>query len=77
MEFFIENINLVLFLPLIMCAIIGFNGLISNKIEKNTLFAISVIVSFICVIFSAAAFDYGVVKHLFVYSNFQIGRAHV
>ena len=71
MEFFIENINLVLFLPLIMCAIIGFNGLISNKIEKNTLFAISVIVSFICVIFSAAAFDYGVVKHLFVSSNFQ------
>lgn len=63
MEFFVENINIVLFLPLIMCAIIGFNGLLSNKVDKSTLFVISVVASFLCVIFSAAAFNYSVFQN--------------
>ncbi len=58
MEFFVENINLLLFLPLIVFGIIGFNRLISNKIEKSTLFAISAGASLICVVFSATAFFY-------------------
>lgn len=55
MDFFVENINLVIFLPLIMCAILGFNALISNKIEKSTLFSISIVSSFVCLLFSAFA----------------------
>lgn len=71
MEFFTDNINLVIFLPLIMCAIIGFNGLVSNKIDKATLFAMSVVSSFLCVLFSGAAFDYSWVRHLSFAENFQ------
>lgn len=52
MEFVTENINLVLFLPLIVCLIIGFNGLVSNRIENNTLFSISISSSVACGIFS-------------------------
>ncbi len=71
MDFFVENINLVLFLPLIMCAIIGFNGLISNKLDKNTLFAMSIGASFVSLIFSAVALNYSVVNNHFLASNFQ------
>ena len=71
MEFFVENINLVLFLPVIMCLIIGFNGLISLKIEKNTLFLMSVVSSIICFIFSAFAFNYSVINNLSIASNFS------
>lgn len=70
MEFFVENINLVLFLPLIMCSIIGFNGLISNKVEKSTLFLMSIVSSFLCVVFAAFVFNYSVVNNLSVASNF-------
>ena len=71
MDFFVENINLIVILPLIMCAVIGFNALISNKIEKNTLFAMSIAVSFACLIFCAAAFDYSVIRNLSSAVNFQ------
>lgn len=71
MEFFVENINLILFLPVIMCFIIGFNGLISNKIDKITLFAVSISFSFISLLFCAAAFDYSVVQNLSVSTNFR------
>ncbi|MBS4759446.1 MAG: hypothetical protein KHX03_01955 [Clostridium sp.] len=70
MEFFVENINLLLFLPLIVCAILGFNGLISNRVEKNTLFSISIAVALICLIFAGAAFDYSVFNNMSVSSNF-------
>lgn len=70
MEFFVENINLLLFLPLIVCAILGFNGLISNRVEKNTLFSISIAAALICLIFAGAAFDYSVFNNLSVSSNF-------
>lgn len=71
MEFFTDNINLVIFLPLFMCAIIGFNGLITNKIDKATLFAMSIVSAFICLIFSAAAFDYSALRHLSFAENFR------
>lgn len=71
MDFFIENINLVIFLPLIMCAVIGFNGLISNKIENKTLFGMSIGVCFICLLFAAAAFDFSAVRGLSQAANFQ------
>ena len=71
MDFFIENINLLLFLPLITCIIIGFNGLISYKIEKTTIFSISIALSFICLIFAIAAFDYSAIKNLSISTNFQ------
>ena len=58
MEFFIENINLLLFLPIIMCAIIGFNGLLANKLDKTTIFCISSVSSLICLVFAAVAFVY-------------------
>lgn len=70
MEFFVENINLLLFLPAAMCFVIGFNGLVSNKIEKSTLFFISMLFSFICLVFSAAVFKYSVVNNLSIASNF-------
>lgn len=71
MEFFVENINLVIFIPLIMCCIIGFNGLVSNKIDKTTLFSLSVALAFASLIFCGAAFDYSVVKNLSESTNFQ------
>lgn len=70
MEFFVENINLVLFLPLIMCLIIGFNGLISLKIDKNTLFLISIVSAVLCVVFAFSAFGYSVVNNMSVSSEF-------
>ena len=71
MEFFTDNINLVVFLPLFMCLIIGFNRLISNRIDKATLFAISIISAFVCMIFSAAVFDFSVLKKLSLTQNLQ------
>ncbi len=71
MEFFTDNINLVVFLPLIMCLIIGFNRLISNQIDKATIFSISIISAFICMIFSAAVFDFSVMKNMTLTQNFQ------
>ena len=71
MDFFVENINLIIILPLFMCAIIGFNSLISNKAEKSTLFAMSIAVSFVCLVFSLAVFNYSVIKNLSAVSNFQ------
>lgn len=70
MEFFVENINLVLFLPLILCAILGFNGLLSYRVGKSTLFAISISASFFCVVFSAAAFNYSVFHNLSMNASF-------
>lgn len=70
MEFFTDNINLVVFLPLIMCLIIGVNRLISNRIDKPTIFAISIISAFICMIFSAAVFDFSVMKSMSLTQNF-------
>lgn len=71
MEFFTDNINLVVFLPLFMCLIIGFNRLISNRIDKATIFAISIISAFVCMIFSAAVFDFSVLKKLSLTQNLQ------
>lgn len=56
MEFFVENINLVLFLPLITSVILGGNALISNKLDKSTLFLISLISSVICLFFTVCVF---------------------
>ena len=70
MNFFVDNINLVLFLPLLMCFVIGFNGLISNKIEKSTLFSISIVSSFICILFSAAGISYSFFNNLSLSVNF-------
>ena len=71
MEFFTDNINLVVFLPLFMCLIIGFNRLISNRIDTATIFAISIISAFVCMIFSAAVFDFSVLKKLSLTQNLQ------
>lgn len=71
MDFFVENINLLLFIPLILCFVIGFNGLISNKLDKITLFLLSVVASFVCVIFSGTAFFYSAVSNMSVASNFS------
>lgn len=71
MEFFVENINLLLFLPAVMCAIIGFNGLVSNKIEKSTLFLINLVFSLVCIIFSCAVFKYSIIDNMSVASNFS------
>ena len=71
MEFFTDNINLVVFLPLFMCLIIGFNRLISNRIDKATIFSISIISAFVCMIFSAAVFDFSVLKKLSLTQNLQ------
>lgn len=56
MEFFVENINLVLFLPLITSLILAGNALVSNKLDKSTLFLVSFISSFICFVLSIFVF---------------------
>lgn len=56
MEFFVENVNLALFLPLIMCFIIGFNAILSNKIDKQTLFLISIVSASMCAVFCLCSF---------------------
>lgn len=71
MDFFVENINMVLFLPVIMCAIIGFNGLISNKIDKISLFTMSIVFTFISLLFSFAVFVYSAIGGVNLSSDFQ------
>lgn len=71
MEFFVENISLVLFLPAIICFIIGVNGLLSNRLDNTTLFSVSVASSFINVVFGIAVFIYSIINNLSVSSNFQ------
>lgn len=63
MGFFVENICLVLFLPFVICLIIGFNFLLYNKLDKASLFLMSIISTFLCVMFSIFAFVFSVLQH--------------
>lgn len=71
MDFFIENVNLVLFLPLIVCLILGFNGLISNKIENGTLFSIVISITTICLIFCLPMVNYTMAQNHVLTTNTQ------
>lgn len=71
MDFFIENVNLVLFLPLIVCLILGFNGLISNKIENGTLFSIVISITTICLIFCLPIVNYTMAQNHVLTTNTQ------
>lgn len=62
MDFFVENINLVVFLPLIMCLILGGNSLVFNKLDKSTLFLINLISSFTSFLFTIVAFFYSMLN---------------
>ena len=67
MEFFVENISLVLFLPAIMCFLVGINGLLSNRLDNTSLFLVSSASSFINVLFTTAQLDY--VKRACILNN--------
>lgn len=71
MEFFVENINLLLFLPFILCFIIGFNGLVFNKIDNVSLFSLSILNCLICNIFSLIVFLFVFVQNAVFNSNFR------
>ncbi len=71
MEFFVENISLVLFLPAIMCFLVGINGLLSNRLDNTSLFLVSSASSFINVLFGIAVFVYSGINNLSVSSDFQ------
>ena len=71
MEFFVENISLVLFLPAIMCFLVGINGLLSNKLDNTSLFLVSSSSSFINLVFGVAVFVYSGINNLSVSSDFQ------
>ena len=64
MDFFVENISVVLFLPLTICLCIAFNSLLSNKLDKVTLFLMSVASAFICVLFSVFVFNYSMINNM-------------
>lgn len=71
MEFFIENISLVLFLPAIMCFVVGVNSLLSNKLDNTSLFLVSSSSSFINLVFGVVVFVYSGINNLSVSSDFQ------
>ena len=71
MEFFVENISLVLFLPAIMCFVVGVNSLLSNKLDNTSLFLVSSSSSFINLVFGVAVFVYSGINNLSVSSDFQ------
>ena len=71
MEFFVENISIVLFLPAIMCFLVGINGLLSNRLDNTSLFLVSSASSFINVLFGIAVFVYSGINNLSVSSDFQ------
>ena len=56
MELFVENICLVVFLPLIVSLIIGFNFLITNRLDKSYLFLSSIVTAIISVFISLSGF---------------------
>lgn len=56
MRFCIENINLMLFLPLIVCFLLAANGLTLNRMDKQFIFNTSIISSLICLFFGGCAF---------------------
>ena len=71
MVFFVVNISLVLFLPAIMCFLVGINGLLSNRLDNTSLFLVSSASSFINVLFGIAVFVYSGINNLSVSSDFQ------
>ena len=50
MKFCVDNINLVLFLPLIVCFLIFANSLIANRLDRRFVLWLSGVVSFICLL---------------------------
>lgn len=56
MRFFIDNINLMLFLPVIVCFVVAANGLSANKFDKKLVSAVSLFVSCVCLVFALAGF---------------------
>ena len=56
MRFFIDNINLMLFLPVFVCFIAAANGLTANRFDKKLVSSLSLFVSAICLVFAAAGF---------------------
>lgn len=71
MEFFVENINLLLFFPFILCLIIGLNGLLFNKIDNITLFLFSISNSIICNVFAIVVFLFVFTRNNIFNSNFM------
>ena len=63
MELFVENIGFVVVVPLLIFFIIGFNFLLSNKLDKSYLFAMSIVTSFISIVFSVIAVLFWVSKN--------------
>lgn len=70
MNFFIDNINILLLLPCLVCFIIGFNGLIDNKINDRNILQMSLLTVFLCIIFSVISCFFIFAKDLYFSENF-------
>ena len=70
MEFFVDNINLVLILPLAVCLLIAGNALTISKIEKRPMYVISFISAVLCFVFSLFTFIYSMGENSAIESSF-------
>lgn len=70
MNFFTDNMNLMLFLPIIVCFIIAGNRLTVNSLDKKLIFNISIACSFLCVLFAGCVFLKAIYDNVSVESGF-------
>ncbi len=70
MKFCVDNINLVLFLPLIVCFLIFANSLIANRLDRRFVLWLSGVVSFICLLISGCTFRAAVLHNTFIENSF-------
>lgn len=57
MKFCVDNINLMLFLPVFACLLIVANGLTINKLDRRFIFLLSGFVSLVCLLISGCALN--------------------
>lgn len=69
-EFCVENINLVVILPFLICLILAGNALTMSRIEKKPLFVLSCICGIVCFVISLFSLFYALETNLAVESSF-------
>lgn len=71
MKFCIDNINLMLFLPMIVCLLIAANALTVNRLDKQFVFNTSIVSSLICLLLGSCVFVNGFQGNISVESGFS------
>ncbi len=70
MTFCIDNINLILFLPILICFLVIANGLTINSLDRKHIFILSGASSFVCLVFALCVFIGSIFHNVNVETNF-------